>query len=251
MEINIISEKDKLILLKSISNSIQINEFITKVHPPCFISNNDQNDFDQTLSTLFYGRKLHNGELGCSLAHSRLISNLSFISSDWNLILEDDAKLDNDIFNFLYDLKAIKISQPTVILLGHSRTLKKNIFWQRLKHPLSNEMKIGKYTFGQNKWVNGCGVGTVGYVINSSCRDIINKLPKNFWLADDWKFFHNAGISIYHPINPLVWEDFLAKESRTGNSIKIHHNFISSNILREFAEIIYARLRLLFYNDFN
>ena len=250
MEINIISENDKLILLKSISNSIRFNEFITKVHPPCFISNNEQNDFDQTLSTLFYGRKLHNGEFGCSLAHSRLISNLSFISSDWNLILEDDAKLDNDIFDFLHDLKAIKKTEPTVILLGHSRTLKKYIFWQRLKHPLGNKIKIGKYIFGQNKWVNGCGVGTVGYVINSKGKEVMSKLPKNFWLADDWELFHKAGISIYHPMTPLVWEDFLSKKSKTGNSTKIHHNFFSAYIFREFAEIIYARLRLFFYNDF-
>lgn len=251
MEINIISEKDRFILLKSITNSIRINEFLVHVHPPVFITENNHKEFDIKLSTLFYGRKLHNGEIGCSLAHSRVISNLNFISSDWNLILEDDAVLEDAIYDFLHELKEFNHLPPTVILLGHSRTIKKNIFWQRLKHPLGNFLKIGNFTFGQNNWVSGCGVGTVGYVINSKCRDIINGLPKNFWLADDWKLFHNSGISIYHPITPLVWEDFLSKKSKTGNSTKIHHDFFSKHIFREFAEILYARLRLFFYNDFN
>ena len=117
MKINIISDRYSLLLLDSISKSNRIKEFDVLIHSPFFINDSNLEEFNHKLSSLFYGRHLHKGEMGCSLAHSKLISNLDFVSSDWNLILEDDAILEDNLFDFLHTLKDINLSFPVVLQL--------------------------------------------------------------------------------------------------------------------------------------
>ena len=74
----------------------------------------------------------------------------SVSGDEWLLVLEDDAILLEEIFNFITDVEKILITQPAVFLLGHSKTKQENLHFQRLKQPLFDIKHLAKRKFGRN-----------------------------------------------------------------------------------------------------
>ena len=248
MLINIITLKDKLD--NDVENALDQLTTDYSIFPA---NNGDAISIDKyfitNISRSIYGRDLRRGEIGCTISHHLLIKKFSMSADEWSVVCEDDALVTKEIDRILICIEKIKIDQPTVLLLGHSKTIPDNMVFQRLKHPLGNKIVLCDYEFGMNKWVSGCGVGTLSYVINRSAAEILSQHVKAYWVADDWKLIQNMGINVYHPIYPFVWEK-LSSSSTTGNSNRPHHNLFSSRFFREVAEVIYSRLRLFFYNDY-
>lgn len=195
------------------------------------------------------GRNVSLGEIGCLKSHID-VNKLALRnkSSNWSLILEDDALIDYYKLNNLFSkINEINNYHPIIILLGHSKTSKSNLVIQRLIQPLKNNIVLSDINFGQNTKINRCG--TVGYLINDSASEIFldfyNKF--NFFLADDWKELqvYCPELKLYHPYKPLIYED-LKKPSTTGNNLDIKHNIFSKNFFNIVGAIFKNQLYRLF-----
>jgi glycosyl transferase, family 25 len=185
--------------------------------------------FDKDTFRLIYGRDARKGEIGCTLSHYYLALNHAVNTKDeWSLILEDDAVFDDELFEFKNNCNTI--SSPTILVLGHSKTKKRNLFIQRLIQPLTNLITIRGFEFGTAN-VNYCG--TVAYMSNKAASKILSAQKLMFWLADDWNIIKNMGINILHIKKPLVYEDFDGLSS-TGNKVVVEHD-----VLRKPAQILY------------
>lgn len=209
---------------------------------------NDDPKFDQFIANALYGRSLRKGEIGCTLSHIEIIKRFSsgVNDSEWLLVMEDDALPEIHFFDFIRSFPtdgAIMNRAPAILLLGHSKTSKRHLWIQHLKQPLYMKEYVGGVLFGQNKRITLCG--TVSYLINKEAAKIISKCGKPFWMADDWHLFSNLGITIKHPVKPLIYED-LSYASSTDNELRYHHDFFK-HPLSNIADILISRYR--YYND--
>lgn len=190
-----------------------------------------------------YNRTVRDGEIGCTLSHCEIIKELAQSDFDSILILEDDAIPTDDFWDF-FNTAIFKNDKPSVFLLGHSKTRKKDLWLQRLKQPLKDIIDIGGFKFGLNDRVTGCG--TVAYVINKKAAEIISSYNNPYWLADDWGFFKENNILIYHPVEPLVYED-LNTISTTGNMIRLNHSICNKTLI-QIGSVIKSRFLFYFKN---
>lgn len=226
------TDKKKYIELefgKKISNRIKINVFDNN-------SSSFEDEFNKKKSFLRYGKYLRKGEISCALGHQRIASLLLEKECTTAVVLEDDALLELNFEECTLTLSDYinKLAAPTVVILGHSKTIKNNLWFENLKYKLYDKIKIKKFVLGKKKQNY---FGTVGYLCN---REFIKlrSLDEVHTIADDWIFYEQEfGVQIYHLENPIVWED-LQTTSSTGNSLIIHHNILSKNFLRELFSAI-------------
>lgn len=210
-------------------------------------SNLNLSFFDEKKSYLRYGKILSKGEMLCSLGHFKIYDLIC--KSDtlgWSLIIEDDAILDSKALFFLDEIKSYEFNEPTVLVLGHSKTIPSNLWFQKLKQPLYKAKIILNNKIGEKK-INY--FGTVGYLINSEAAKLSSKMKGCFWKADDWVYFQNNHIKVLHLEDPIIWEDQSKKNSSTGNSLAIHHNIFSASFLMEIKAMLNARFKFLINND--
>ncbi len=210
--------------------------------------NNDPR-FEQFIAKSLYGRELRKGEVGCTLSHFEIIKKFCQVNdgSEWLLVMEDDALPEKHFHKFMSSFHTsigIHDNIPKVILLGHSKTSKKNIFIQRLTQPLAKKTVVNGFAFGQNKNVSFCG--TVCYLINKQAACIISECKVPYWMADDWTLFCKLGVSVLHPFVPLVYED-LSYASSTGNVVFQQHDFFKRP-KTTLKEIIIGQCK--FYNNY-
>jgi glycosyl transferase, family 25 len=197
--------------------------------------------FDYEKSKLWYvNNELSQEEISCSISHYQIITGKKV-----DIVLEDDAlPIELESFKALKYLKQFieTLTEPTVIIVGHSKVSKRDLFVQKLKQPLINQIRIKKYTIGENNRINY--YGTVAYMFNTSFSNQI-KTIKCFWRADDWKTIkYNTGCKIYHLRDLLVLEDLKSMNiSQIKNKIHSRHDFKNkpiSNILKIIrAQVIY------------
>lgn len=201
--------------------------------------------FNNYLAEKKYQRKLKTGEVGCTLSHKKvmeefLISNKS--NGSWLVVLEDDALLESSFHSLVQNLERENKKSPSVYLLGHSKTRKKDLWLQRAKQPLKEIHNFSGCEFGRNDRINFCG--TVGYIININGAKLLANQSEAFYLADDWVYQKNNGLEIYHPVYPLIYED-LESESSIGNTVFFNHDFWRSPFIQ-----ILSVLKAQIYNIF-
>jgi GR25 family glycosyltransferase involved in LPS biosynthesis len=211
----------------------------------------DEKLFDYDKSKLWYvNNELSKEEISCSISHYQIITG-----NKVDIILEDDAlPIDLESFKELKYLKQFieTLSEPTVIIVGHSKVSKHDLFLQKLKQPLINQIKIKNYTIGENNKINY--YGTVAYMFNTSFSNQL-KTIKCFWRADDWETIKNhTGCKIYHLRELLVLEDLKSmKISQVKNKIHSRHDFKNkpiSNILKIIrAQVIYLLNKSYFKSE--
>lgn len=213
----------------SLKKSHRRNKF-TSLNVKIFdaIENDDEEIFNENIFKLLYGRNPRQGEIGCALSHYYIAKQHVYNTAEWSLVLEDDAIFDGDLLSFKDTCPFV--SKPTILVLGHSKTKKKNLFVQRLIQPLRNPYKLNSIEFGHSD-INFCG--TVGYMANRAASQLIAKNDSIFWLADDWRVIRNMGVDVVHIKEPLVYEDFDGVSS-TGNKVIVEHD-----ILKKPLQIIY------------
>jgi GR25 family glycosyltransferase involved in LPS biosynthesis len=196
--------------------------------------------FDEIRSKLLYGFELSRGMKNCAAGHRKIWAIAETDSyHEWVQILEDDARLDVNYAQVVERLGSIKVDFPLAIILGHSKTVQSNLWFENLKWPLDKEFKhfgvaLGEKT--QNLF------GTVGYLLNKQAIALLDTLPAPFWKPDDWRYLQNYGLKVYHLRNPIIWEDFLSHESDTGSSTQIQHRLYSSKFIREFGSMVKSQL---------
>jgi GR25 family glycosyltransferase involved in LPS biosynthesis len=203
--------------------------------------------FDEKKSYLRYNKILSKGEKLCSLGHFKIYDLICKSNTlNWSLIIEDDAIFDAKSFIFFEQIKSYKFNEPTILILGHSKTIPNNLWFQKLKQPLYKRNIIFNYKIGEKK-INY--FGTVGYIINLEAAKLLSKMNDCYWKADDWVYFQKNNINILHLDDPIIWEDQAKKNSSTGNSLAIHHNIFSANFFVEIKAMLNARFKLLFNYD--
>ncbi|MFB2651854.1 glycosyltransferase family 25 protein [Shewanella seohaensis] len=217
--LNVISLKKSLRRQKFNSLNIKLFDAIEIDH---------EKIFNTKVFKLIYGREPRNGEIGCALSHYYIAKQHVETPVEWSLVLEDDAIFECDLLNFKNTCPLV--AKPTILVLGHSKTKKKNLFVQRLIQPLRNPYKLNSIEFGHSD-INFCG--TVGYMANRAASELIAKNDSIFWLADDWRVIRNMGVDVVHIKEPLVYEDFDGVSS-TGNKVIVEHD-----ILKKPLQIIY------------
>lgn len=192
--------------------------------------------FDEGAARERYNKDLLDGEVGCSLSHFNVLKYfISDSKSDWLLVLEDDVLLSNGFEPFLnMSSTSQTLSDASVLLLGHSKTRRSDLWLQRIKQPLTKVKNINNVIFGKNPRINYCG--TVGYLINKSAAKKITQMGQASWVADDWKFLSSLGIEIYHPKTPVLYED-LHTTSSIGNRIFYNHSLFHRPVLQIGAAI--------------
>lgn len=191
-----------------------------------------------------YKRDIRLAEAGCSISHMSVYKELIANNEEFAFVFEDDVLVEDKqaLTNLYYNYEAN--DEPQIILLGHSKTRKKDLWIQRLKQPLSGVVKINSITFGSNDRVSFCGA--VGYVINRNAAEIILKESVPYWIADDWSIFNRLGIKILHAKYPLVYED-LKTESTTDNEIMFNHS-LAKEPLRQILSIVKSQIIRLLSN---
>lgn len=190
------------------------------------------------ISTMLYGKKLTKGEINCARGHREMWQLAKNEQQKWAIFLEDDADLIIGASQIMQKLLNHTTNQPIAIILGHSKTIKKNLWFENLKIPLHNIRAINGVKLGEKKQNL---FGTVGYMLNDKAIELLVSLPPTFWKADDWRIYENSGLKTLHLLNPCIWENFLS--SSTGNSCEIHHNIFSKNFLREIISAIAGQIR--------
>lgn len=202
--------------------------------------------FDEKLSQLLYDFELSRGMKYCAVGHRKIWAIAKTENRNvWVQILEDDAQLDVNYAEVVEKLGTLEVDFPLAIILGHSKTLKSNLWFENLKWPLHKEFKYHGVALGektQNLF------GTVGYLLNNHAITLLDKLPAPFWKPDDWQHLQNYGLKVYHLRNPIIWEDFMSHASDTGSSKQIQHRLFSSNFIREFGSMVKSQLGIRLVN---
>lgn len=207
-------------------NSLNISY---ELRPSVFPKTYEDVGFKPYLFRERYGREAKISEAGVLEAHKAILRS---VNSEWAVILEDDAELEPSAAEFLSSVLPT-LEEPTLVLLGHSRTIKKNLWFQRLKQPLANPISLGKKKFGNNPSITKCG--TVGYMINRSAAQLWAS-SDNYYVIDDFDIPKNIGINVLHPFRPIVYER-QGLSSLTGNAIFIQHAFLSRRWLYELSAL--------------
>lgn len=161
----------------------------------------EDNDFNKP------SRVLTKGEVGCALSHFTLLSTLRNKKSfDAFLILEDDAILSPQFYDFISSVK-LKSFDWDVIILGYSKLSKEEFSSFYIKEPIRNKNKINNVNIGKvwREWT----CGTVAYLINPRCLNKFDDINISS-VADDWDYLSKKlNLIIYHVRPLLVEEDFL------------------------------------------
>jgi GR25 family glycosyltransferase involved in LPS biosynthesis len=196
--------------------------------------------FDDIRARLLYDFELSQGMKNCASGHRKI---WAIAKSDhpqaWVQILEDDALLDLNYAQGIERLISLKVDFPLAIILGHSKTVQSNVWFENLKWPIYEEFRHNGVALGektQNLF------GTVGYLLNNHAVTLLDTLPAPFWKPDDWSCLKNYGLKVYHLRNPLIWEDFLCHSSNTGSSTQIQHDIYSFNLIREFGSMVKSQI---------
>ena len=196
-----------------------------------------------------YTREYRLGEIGCRQSHLELAEQFLQSEADFHIVLEDDAVFDSRFIEWLRAQGPCNKDEPTLILLGHSKTTEKNLFIQRLQQPLFRVKDVSGELFGRNTYINKCG--SVAYCMNRSGAAEFLRVhnTNNFCLIDDYKIFKDerSTLEILHPLTPLVYEN-LNTPSSVGNTVKIKHTFslttLYSIIKIQFIKFLFPRFFL-------
>jgi hypothetical protein len=111
---------------------------------------------------LHYGNRLTDGEWGCSLAHLNAQTQALSKSSEWVLILEDDARVSD---NFAEELRILVSLLP----LGQDHPLGVNCFGSKsAPRPLGNQVNLEFLH-------RSPPLGAVGYLLNQSALELATR----------------------------------------------------------------------------
>jgi len=199
--------------------------------------------FNDTVSRIYYGINPREVEKACAISHRLLINECIYSGEEWNVILEDDAIVEEDLNKFNEELNNIK-TEATILILGHSKTVKKNLWWQNLKQPKFNCHYYVSKKFFIKPLINY--YGCIAYCINQDAVKIIKSLPDTFWIADDWRVYEKVGVKILHADIPFVWEDRNLGSS-TGGHDRTMHELFSKYFYLELYDFLFINLKILKY----
>jgi len=130
--------------------------------------------YDSFTRSIFFGRDLSNGELGCVLAHRNACRHMLESGYSAALVLEDDALLTDDLPKVLADLLAMRDRWDLVRFLGRKKNYRASRLVSRLPH--------GKAHLARPLGTPG---GAYGYLLNPRAARRLLELTERIWLPID------------------------------------------------------------------
>lgn len=201
------SQSDRRLFLKEQFEKYRLSfDFFDAINPSEDPSMLDY--FNLAKSEDVNGRKLSNGEIGCSLSHYFIYKEVARGCEDYAMIIEDDALINEHINDFLNNIINVK-QKWDIIILGYSKISKKYYYKINKFNPIGNiiytdaNVKIGKV-------IKESTCGTVGYLITKEgAKKMLSLNLGGNILADNWPYFKkNGNLEIFHCRPFLVYEDF-------------------------------------------
>lgn len=180
-------------------------------------------------------------ELGCALSHIFIYKKMVEEAIPYALVLEDDARLGNDLPKVISGLcSQYKSTDPVAILLNHVKK------YQNRKSLILDE----KYRIAN---IYGTPVRTHGYFITlAAAKKMLDNLYPVWTVADDWAIFNRDFITIKAVVPYCVGLSDLAEFSnieseRDGVKLKrsigyhlhhfFYHKFINQIFIRPFLQV--------------
>jgi glycosyl transferase family 25 len=166
--------------------------------------------YNDELSNEKLGRSLSLNEIGCALSHRKAWEQiLKQNTSDYGLILEDDALISGNIYRMYKELIAFlnSLKDPFILLLTPSEYVSNKIFF---KHEYLNIHPFYD------------GYYTTGYIINKSAIiKLLNAFPLITYPADVWNIYKHY-VTIYSSVPYLVSISISETISSTINENKFN-----------------------------
>jgi glycosyl transferase family 25 len=180
-------------------------------------------------------------EIGCALSHIFIYKKMVAEGIPYALILEDDAKLSEDLPGILSGLTAqFKSSDPVATMLTHVKKYK-----QRNASPLGERHQVVS--------IYGTPVCAHGYFITqAAAKKFLDNLYPVWTVADDWAVFDKAFATIKAVVPYCIGLSDFAKLSNLQeerDSIKLkrslgfhlhhifYHKFINQIFVRPFQRV--------------
>lgn len=171
---------------------------------------------------LTVGRDLSLAEIGCAYGHFLAYKSLLKTTSEWALILEDDARMDLPVDSLLAEIN--KLRGPAVISLIDRRGGIENPF-QRQGRDLVKLLLPSQ--------------ATSAYLINKQAAKIYLENFNKFGVLSpsDWPFPHPREVNFYATRKPYFIHDWSDQGSLValGRSLTIRDGFYNPEILSNFS----------------
>lgn len=167
------------------------------------------------------GRKIGRGEIGCTLSHLSIYNYIIAQSIGTACILEDDAILDERFIKFINELQVGDMPKNNdLYILGGQEGLIQNKYISR---SFLSKKNIAGQVFHKTIRSHKHIFRTCCYIINSSiARELINLSDREFFIADEWKYFNKLNI-----VGDIYISDFVSHPD----------DFSSSHLERERVEL--------------
>jgi GR25 family glycosyltransferase involved in LPS biosynthesis len=205
---------------------------------------NDIEKYNSKFKKDSYIKSLSDEEKSCAISHYNII-----VDNSTYVVFEDDFKLLKSCNLQCIVDEINNIAEPVVVILGHSKTSERDFWLQNLKQPLVNKKMFCCKTVGENYKINF--YGAVGYLVNESFKQVVRKLDKIEWLADDWlKIKKITGCKIYHLKEKIIIEDINEQYvSSIGNKVHFRHD-TRKKLLINLMKAFRAQFLFLLYKKY-
>ncbi|EKT54170.1 glycosyltransferase family 25 protein [Providencia burhodogranariea] len=214
---------------------------------------NLQPDYLESLNYQYSGLVSAN-EVACSLSHQSIYKKIINSDTEWALILEDDAIIDEQLSGLIEQLESEKTSllrKKNIYLLGGQEGL---ISRNRISLSLINTININniifrKVTYTPNKISRACC-----YLIHrDECKKLIDLFDEYFYVADAWGLFHKFKIVneyflteiVKHPIVSIENSNLEKDRIEISNRLKKSPRRKKGNIETKIDYLLLQTRRLL------
>lgn len=138
-------------------------------------------------------RNLALSEIGCTLSHLKAFKDIVHKNIQWACILEDDAIFDSAFIDFIHRVKSYQdLKTSNLYMLGGQDGLPASKF---IAKSFFSKVVLGGSVFHKTILSHQYIFRTCCYLINiDMARSLLNLSNKEFFVADDWFFFHKLGI---------------------------------------------------------
>ena len=178
---------------------------------------------------LRYGKSASLPAAGCSLSHGEIYKDIIENDIQYVLILEDDARLANDL-KIDACVEILKSDKPIAILLTSD-------FWY-MKDALAKTIDDKHTIFKLYD-----GYMTSGYMINKAGAELLYKVnyPVQY-TADAWKIFIEKGLTLYGIVPHVVsFPDGCGEIGMAGNTPTKGWKKYRSKLIKVYLEILWCK----------
>lgn len=182
---------------------------------------NLQSDYLESLNYQYSGLASAN-EVACSLSHQSIYKKIINSDTEWALILEDDAIIDEQLSGLIEQLEAGKISllrENNIYLLGGQEGLNSR---KRISLSFFNKITISDVTFRKVTYTPSKLFRTCCYLIHrKECEKLITLFNRAYYTADSWGLFYKLKLVNEYFLTEIIKHPILTLENSNIEQYRI------------------------------